>query len=403
MKFTLKAILTIILLALAYTLAIQGVSRIYEDPFRSPFTGDSVFNPYQRLDFREVVKANFHAHTQFDTRETYTEGQFEKVYVDAGYDYVGVSNHNLITQSLIHRDNYVPTYEHGWNLNNYHILVLDAKTNDLLDNPFMVFPQSQMQWMINRLRNDATVLSLNHPERLRLATKKHYAALRGYDLMEADGNNDRSVWDEVLQQGNYIPLLSSDDAHSITNMAGPLQRAYTMVLSPNEANEIVEAVKNGHSYGVVGRGDALGEIYPRFSRIKVDKDTLWIALDSYVDRIDFISNAKIIKSVVDTNMAVLPTADFDNYVRVEAVSDDVTLVSNPIARSKTTARPMALPIPPVNLFLTILNSLIWGCTTLFILFLIFKLWRKRRKKVRRKSGNFENYTWGIGLKPYDPN
>lgn len=400
MKVILKSFLTIILFAFGYTFVIHACAPIYETPIVVEFSGDHVWNPYQDVDFSTTIKANFHAHTVFDTREEYTRSEFESVYSDAGYDYIGVANHNFITADLPHRKNYIPTYEHGWNANNYHILVLDAKTNDIVDAPFLFTAQNQMQWTINRLRDDAQLLSLNHPERLRFANKDNYKNLRGYDLMEANYNNDRAVWDQVLMQGNYIPLLSSDDAHSITNLAGPLQRAYTVVFSQDNDDDIIESIKNATSYGVIGRGQRLGEKHPKFKTISVSSDTLWVKLDQAPRSINFISNAQIIKSISDTSVAVLPISDIQNYVRIEVIYDSVTLVSNPLVWSNV-ARPIALPVPNVDILWTILNSVLWGILTFAVLYAMFKLWRKRTVK-HGKSKNIEYNVWGVGLKEYDP-
>lgn len=402
MKLALKSILTIILLALAYAVGIQGVAPIYETPSTNPFNGEFFFTPYTNVDLSKTVKANFHAHTKFDTKEEYTEAEFEKSYVDAGFDYIGVANHNFITNSLIHRENYIPTYENGWNVNNYHILVLGAKTNNLLDNLCMVFPQSQMQWKINQLRDDAPILSLNHPERFRLARNVHYKYIRGYDLMEANTNNIRTIWDEVLSVGNYIPLLSSDDAHEIYNLSGRPKRSYTVVLADNNADSILSAIKQGRSYGVVGRGENPAEKHPRFKQFQIINDTLNVTLDSVANSIIVIANGKTIAQTENTNKLIFPIKNTPNYIRIEALYNNITLVSNPIARSPQNARPLPLPIPEVNTTLTIINSVFWAIATLFVLWLIFKLWKKQKKDPRKRKENFENYTWGAGLKSYDP-
>lgn len=404
MKFILKFIATFLLVLLSYYVAIQGFSPVYELPLGKPFSGDNFFNPYSGVDFGDSIKSNFHAHTRFDNIGDFTEDDFEQIYKDSKYDYIGVSNHNIVTNSLSHRSNYIPTYEHGFNLNNYHILALDAKAyNFWVNNMLMALPRSQMQWVINRLRDDSQILSLNHPERLRLAPKSNYKYLRGYDLMEANTNNIREVWDEVLGEGNYIPLLSSDDSHSIDDIESRLQRAYTIVLGENTPQGILDAIKAGHSYGVVGRGRKLGEDHPRFKGITIERDTVWVEVDRPANTINAISNGEVFASSTDTTKIAIPTQNINNYVRFEAIYDNTTLVSNPIARNDSATRPAPLPLPEINIMWTIINSTIWGLLAILILYFTSKMWCKKKKKPKRKKiGNFENHTWGMGLKPYDP-
>ncbi len=408
-KFTFKLIFSIILFTLCYIIVSQGFTSIFRDPQTRNFVGEKFYNPYQGLDSLawngDFLKANFHAHTNFDTHEPYTPQQFQQAYHKSNYDVINISDHNFITPALT--GDSIPSldsYEHGYNLNNFHQLMMGVTENDMFDIPLMLMPRHQMQTLINRLRPQATLFQVNHPERLRLMNKDHAGAIRGFEAMELNTNADPRYWDLQLDAGNYIAMICNDDAHSIINRNSAFQRAYTMVYSPSrQIDSVILALKAARSYGVVVdnernmQGDHKN--MPTMQTFEVQNDsTLQVAFSQEASSIRFISGGQTLKEITQSSHGEFILPEQLPYLRVEATfPDGVRIFSNAIARQSEGLRPAFIPSPESIAWLTWLNRIGW-----FILgtYLFFKgmvlLWKKRKKNKRNTYYSFESTRWGGG-------
>lgn len=413
MKIVLKIILSIIILAISFVVAMQGVTKIYRNPTSQQFRGTSLYNPYAGIDSARwnngFVKANFHAHTRWDVNGTYTVEEFEQAYLYSKYQIITVSDHNTITRDLQGRPWFIQTYEHGWNINNFHILMLDAPQEDLLDYPIMFLPRQQMQYAIERLAGQAGAISINHPERVRAVDDDCFSELRGFSLMEINPDAQTIYWDKSLTAGNYVTLVASDDAHSIVNRNSWFQRAFTMVCPAtlNRAS-IIEALQKGAAYAVTVSNERNMEgphtDMAQLKNLSLNGDTINITLSEQAEQISFITDGGITATTFqNTPKATYVIPPSASYVRVTAqMSRGIKILLNPIARVQEPGQsPAMLPIPESVSWLTALNTVGWSVAALIVLLFLIPLW-KRKKNGRKKRINFEDMMWGAGQKSYDP-
>ncbi|MFI3294407.1 MAG: hypothetical protein R3Y19_00125 [Rikenellaceae bacterium] len=407
-----KTLISIIILTLCYVLVSQGFTKIYKAPTSKPFTGERFYNPYQGIDSAQwsdgFLKSNFHAHTNFDVTGDYTPEEFRDAYILSNYDLINISDHNFITPAVEHRIKSLDSYEHGYNINNFHQLMMGVSENDMMDIPFMIMPRHQMQYLTERLAPQATLFSFNHPERLRLLDKEVVRDLRGWSVMELNPNADPTYWDMQLSEGNYVAMICNDDAHSITNRTSWFQRAFTMVFPDGGENvhDIIKGVKRASTYGLVieveRNQQGPHKDMPWITGIELDVDTLSIGFSEIAQKIEFVAqNGMNLYTVEKTDHASLVIPKDAQYVRIQATMDNgVRIFTNAIARSEDGLQPQILPIPESIEWLRVLNTIFWALlgVVLFIVFMLI-IWRKRKPK----QVAFEYTRRGAGQKTYDPN
>lgn len=395
MKTFLKIILTIILSAIALTALLQATTIIYNTPADDkPFTGDSIFNPYRGIRPEFWRKANNHSHQRLMYGALdfpYTEAELRKAYIDRGYDLLNLTDHQYINPTFADSIGYIPAYEHGMGLNNFHLGMLGANSVSWFEYPIMTNPRHQMQSMIDLLKPQCKLLVLNHPERLRFASYDVYKTLRGYDLWEMNPEPKGFIWDAALSNGIFSLLIANDDTHTATDHRRWLQKSYSMINSPTTSGEdILESLAQGRTYGTL-LDDQSHDSLPRIEDIGMRGDTIFIELTTAADSILFIGQNGVIKSQVNAvDSASYVFMPQDSYIRIEAHFDrnKVQIWTNPFARSADGAKPIQLPIPGTNYQLTILNSIIWGIVFVVILLLITRLYRKSKKRKFKYNPKF---------------
>ncbi len=384
MRIVLKTIKIFLLVLLLIVVTSRAIVPIYDHAAPTPFSGSELHNPYAGIDStefaREFKKANLHAHESnagapFESMHSYAEGEFSKLYRDAGYDYALISDHQHINPASP-----IPVYEHGMNLSNFHINVFGAQSVWWFDIPFTLSSTSVMQWKINRLRDDGELLSINHPHSLRAGSSaEDLSLLTGYDLIEVFVHNNHA-WDSVLSAGRYIMLCSTDDSHYPDSDNYPFQNRYTMVAAQSPT-ELLGALKSGLSYGVqhIAHNTRVGAMEsPRLKRVEMSGDTLFVEAVQSVDSINYIGQGGVIKA---KNSDFYVFESEDTYIRAEIfLSDGKVIILNPIARISALT---PLPEAQINWLMTILNSLLKLAIVLVIIILTVKPSRRRRPKKRR--------------------
>ncbi|MEG2479473.1 MAG: hypothetical protein RSA50_04310 [Mucinivorans sp.] len=385
LKTILKTLLSIVLVVVALVLFLQSITKIYSfSKSGKPFAGDSIYFPYQGVDWNQpLMKANFHAHTKVDVNGDYTAEQFRAAYDSSAYDIIGIAEHQIINPL-----GDIPSYEHGWGFNNFHILMLGSTKVDWLDNPLMMMPSHQMQYSIERLRHKTTLLSLNHPERWRHFAWENIAHLRGFDLVEMNPSLDPRPWDLLLSNGYYAPIIASDDSHSITNRLSWFQRCYTMVAT--EADQLINALQKGKSYGVIVPVEinlkGCHKELPVVKSVDFRNDTLTVRLSELADSIIFIGQNGMTKLIaMDTDSASYHFESKDTYIRAEGhLRGGIIIRLNPLFRGEWSPEGWSSneAIAPVNYWLTTLNAIAWSLGGVVVLLLLIPLWKKRNKKRR---------------------
>lgn len=397
MKKFFKILATIILVPLAIILALQGVTAIYDFPTSSPFEGKYIYNPYQGIDSaqfsRDFKKANFHAHQSMafgnmDFPE-YTYDEFMTAYKDAGYDIITISDHQYR-----HDGSMLPVYEHGYSLTNFHTQCYGAPSVSWLEHTVMAFPAHQSQYFISTL-SDLPLVGVNHPSRLRVGTTADILhTLRGYNVIEMDCTGG-GPWDNALSGGNYVTLTCNDDAHSFDSITHRFQNRYNMVDVGADLSlpNVVAALKSGRNYGVQLRGGVSPRgagTEPRLVKVDVDNDTVVMELASVADSILLIGQGGVVAHRISASDSVRYVfRPQDSYIRAEIhYPAGVVVWLNPFVRTVGAGlQPAALPIAPVNVLLTVLNSVLWAVAALVLLWFIIRMWRgsKRHRLHQRQN------------------
>ncbi len=386
MKTFFRVLCRVIFWVLIIITLFQGASPIYDFPQSKPFSGAQLYNPYQTIDSlgfaQDFKKTNIHAHESrkgmpFEYMHDYKEGEFAAIYKDAGYEYALVSDHQYINPISP-----VEAYEHGINLNNFHINSYGTDDVWWFDFPLMFRKESQMQWQIDKLRKrDATMISINHPYRWRWGLgEDKIVNLRGYDVVEVARGGERA-WDNALSAGNYVMLSATDDSHFPDSINATLQIRYSMTAAKN-ASELVGAIKDGKSYGVElmrGKSPRGAGTEPKFHSVKLFGDTLSIKSPERVDSIVFVGQGGEVMQ--RGTGAEYIFKESDTYIRATLyLSNGMVVWLNPVAR--ISALQWVEPAV-VNWWKTVLN---WVAVFVIAL-LLYIIMRKTTRRKRRITSN----------------
>lgn len=332
-----KLIASLILVVLFLLGLVYIQTTIYSFPAPAPFSGDSLLNPYQSIDYnldKKTIKCNFHAHTiawkgvtnGHDTPQNLTEA-----YKKQGYTVAGISNYHCIEQS----DNsnsiiYIPVYEHGINIFKSHKLGIDARKPSYFDYPLFQ-NTSQKQQIINDIRNNGGLVAIAHPMFVNGHTLEDMAQLTNYQFVEVLNHYRVSdeYWDAALTAGRLVYGIGNDDTHDINNE--PTFRMWTEVFADTATKEgVLDALVKGKSYAVhayEGNADiSLDSIF-------VKGDTVFYAIAGSVDSVLAFGagHKQIAGQKAAKGYFLLP--NHSPYMRLVAKSKNCALYFNPIVRS----------------------------------------------------------------------
>lgn len=373
----------------------------YDFAAPAPFRGSRLYNPYEHLDSFRRYKCNFHAHSRAWlglTNGNGTEAAVWNRYAALDYDVHCISNYHCISRYNKTDSNYLPAYEHGYNMKKSHYMLLNGSRVRFGD---YVFPQTlhNKQRLIHCLAPaDTALLCINHPSLLHAFTGSDLSRLGGYHCLEVlRGNHTHSYseWDAALSAGRPVFLMASDDLHDIHNPR-EIGRNCTFVYAASvRAADIVTGLKAGRSYGMlVGtRPDETFEEkqmrlqrgLPGLHSVTVSGDSLFIKLTMPASEIRFIGQDGMLLATQKGNQAVYVIKNSDTYVRTHITFDDGTvMLLNPVFRFEE--EPFRNPLPPVNRMETLLMQLTGMLLlTAYAVVLYFLLrWSLRLGKIRQK-------------------
>ncbi len=329
-KSILRGFLGLLVFILAVELLLYFLAPVYDFPKPSPFSGQKIFNPYKDMDSTNWIKGNFHFHTRAwsgltSGRQNSNEA-FWKTYRSLGYDVPCISNYQSI--STFNKDSsfYIPVYEHGFGIRKKHQLCIGAKQVLWMDYSF-IQNLNQKQAMIDRLRETTKVLALAHPDWENGYTLGDMQWLSNYDLLEVLDANWRSIpqWDAALSSGHPVFILADDDAHDI-NDPYEIGRCCTFINTPvNRSEDIMSALKSGNAFGAeINMHDketfadkaVNARKVPRLNQVRLDADTLRIAVSRKALKIEFIGqDGAVKKTMTDTSVAWYKILPEDTYIR----------------------------------------------------------------------------------------
>ena len=392
-----KIIGAILGLFLAFILGISIFVPIYDFDEPYPFHGDYLHNPYERMDSTAWLLCNFHAHTR--TAGGIANGRnnsnelLDSVYSSFGFDHIGISNYNTISDYGKDNPSYVPGYEHGYGIFKIHQLGLGARKVRRIDYPLWQ-TLSMKQHTLNKIGEQAELAIPAHPAFVKQGYQpEDFKYLSNYKLMEVLNGYRKSPehWDMALSNGHLVYLIGGDDAHSMTNINDPANR-FTMINSPvNEGSQLLKALVAGKAVGVAFPMDPsytesfphkrarFKENIPYLTKADLCGDTLRVAATKRISKAEFIGQGgKILKTLNDINEAEYAIQPEDQYVRtVLTFADGTELWLNPITRHES----------PDNLYHPRLDHLnYWKTAVLWIAYIAVictvVLLIRRRKKLR---------------------
>lgn len=394
---------TLIIIPLVFLLSLYLFAPIYEFSEPAPFSGSKLYNPYQKMDYGFWRKYNFQVQSKawggITSGSTNTNELIDSVYTALGYDYVATSDYMKINYHGDEKANFIPTYEHGYNIFKTHQVCIDAKKVLWID--FVFFQTLSMkQWIIDLLKKNSRIVVLAHPLLRDGYTLEEMKYLTNYDFIEVLTNMRTSIhhWDTALSSGQMVWIMGNDDAHDVLN-PNQVGRKFTMINSPSTTRHtIVQNLKSGKAYAV--------DFYPKMDvpleeRIERSKsipyvrdvdlrnETLTVVMSEAADSIRFIGqNGKVLLSTTNNRWATYKIKNEDTYVRSEIYyPSQTTIYLNPILRYEGDF-PRSMKTAKINesstmamhsLYVVIIFTITW-----FILRRKIKKFKKKREQKKEQ-------------------
>ncbi|MBL4861695.1 MAG: hypothetical protein JKY09_01590, partial [Crocinitomicaceae bacterium] len=205
LKVIVKGILSLLVLFVFGLSLFYINTTIYNFPDPTPFSGESIFNPYENLP-DSSYRANFHAHSvawNSVTNGQNSEKDVFEAYTKRGYAIAGISNYHKISvygKSLT--DLYVPVYEHGYNVLKSHCLSINGDKVSYFDYPLFQLT-SHKQKVIHNIKANGAMVAMAHPKFGGGRTFSDMRYLTGYAFTEVLNHYRVSdeYWDEALSAG----------------------------------------------------------------------------------------------------------------------------------------------------------------------------------------------------------
>ncbi len=369
------------------------ISPVYNFPEPKAFSGDKIWSPYQDIDTNHWRKGNFQIQAKAwggltDGSNNPTDSVFA-LYQKLGYDIIGISDYQKINKYYQGNPDYIPIYEHGFNMRKTHQVSIGMKDDFILwlDFPFYQ-TTSQKQFIINLLRPHTEILALVHPDfSLEGYSHDNLKYLRNYDLLEALNHQRFSIshWDAVLSAGHAKYILADDDAHDIRNpfLVGVVSTYINSKTTNRE--DIIAAMKAGKTYGFVPytpdnenyqKKAERAKHLPLLKEAKLEGTRFNVRSDGHPVSITFIGQGGVVKKEVkNSNHAFYDFQDDDTYIRtkIDYGRTDFMLL-NPIFRYQGN-NPLFEELPSINWWKTILFR---GAYLIFFILILWFFLRKNK-------------------------
>ena len=390
----LKSLLVVMLVAISIAIA-TSFSPIYDFAEPRPFCGPDIYNPYRDIDTAHCWKrANIHTHTRVEgilNECEFSADSVYHIYKSFDYDIIGFTNHNELTKHPIDKELQMDIYEHGYNALNYHIMTYGAKRVWLYDALMPLFA-SQKQFMLDKLSDDADLVQINHPQRIRLFNYADLEKISGYRLMEltaAEQEIENKQWDIALSAGRYSHGIMNDDLH-YPDRPEKIAIRCSFICTPTERYEHVkEALIEGCFYSMsvpnYGDGDwsvkyALNRELPKVKDIGLRDSTIYIELSTAADSIKFVgSNHRTLHTAYSATSAEYTMQSSDPYARIMVFyNDGAVIYSNAFARydSAMEESPYRGDMYSINTTLTIIFNIAVALCLALVLALIYIIIRR---------------------------
>jgi len=409
MKYLGKVVVFILLLALVAVLYQYLTCPVYRFPEPEPFSGNQIFNPYDRVDSTSWRKANFQVQSYAWGGLTDGRGNsnevIDSIYRALRYDIIAISDYQRINRWGEDEPAFIPVYEHGYGFFKNHQVLLGSRRVNWAD--FPVYQNlHHKQHILNILNKNNELVYIAHPG-LRGAYKpEDMKYLTGYDGLEVLNYVivSEAHWDSALSAGKYVTIMGNDDSHDVSN---PLEVGHrcTFIHSPSLIGDsIISALKMGRAFGAnIYRpdGETMAEKagkakdIAKLEYLKMAGDTLRVKVDRKSNFIRFIGQGGRVRQITrqsDSAMYVLKPED--TYIRTEILFHDRNMFYlNPVVRYDG-----VFPSNPSRASIDITRSWIswilsWA-TLVFILLNLYYLYRRWRHSRIWLRNYFSGYKYG---------
>ena len=227
----------------AYHVLPEGVEVIYNIDFE--FAGE------------KLLYGDLHIHSDASDGK-YDAFEIGKKAKEKGLDFVALANHNNYSLNFslpeMNGFTFIPAVE--WTHYKGHMNFFGVKNP--FGNSFIANSREEMQSLIFEARGRGAVISVNHPK-CRFCPYL-WEDENAFDMMEIWNGPMRPTntdgiawWTELLKKGRKIPIVGGSDYHSpkgFAKIGNPVTAVYSA--SPS-AEDILDAIKNGHSFVAYGK------------------------------------------------------------------------------------------------------------------------------------------------------
>jgi hypothetical protein len=384
LRFILRCFLYLIVLLLFIVFLQYITCPVYEFSAGKSFSGKRIYNPYRDMDSNQWIRANFQVQSRAwlgltDGRKNSSENIHE-LYKALGYQVIAISDYQKINRFEEGKEGYIPVYEHGYNIQKFHQVLIGS--GRVLWRDYVFFQtRHHKQHLLQLLRSDNDLVALAHPRFTKGFSPVDLKYLSGYDCIEVVNGFRLSPahWDTALSNGHYATVLGDDDAHDISNLDQIGHRCTYINARAVDRKEVVAMLMSGNAFAADiyrNPGETLEEKITRVKNLPLLReaglsgDTITIRVGRAAREIRFIGQNGGIRQVQqDTDRAVYLFRPEDTYIRTEiAFPDGTVYYLNPFCRSEGNF-PAQTPFPHIDRTRTwLLRSA--GMLLLFLLILV---------------------------------
>ncbi|TDE13244.1 hypothetical protein [Dyadobacter psychrotolerans] len=282
------------------------------------------------------MKCNFHAHARSWNGITNGHGtaiMINSAYKSLKYGVHCVSNYQNIDTTGCMEKSYISAYEHGYNINKTHQLVLGSTKVQWLD---YLFPQTlnNKQDVLNHLKSSHSIIVLNHPQLRNGYTDSDFASLAGYDCLEVLNPSVISTgqWDAALSAGKKVFVIGDDDLHNVISKDRLGKMCTFIDVEENNKDLVLKALKSGDSYGVVIGDHQNIDSIPYLKSLTIHTDTITIEVSqAAADILITGQNGKTLQSFTRLGKVKFVLNKKDHYARATfGYKNGTRLFLNPV-------------------------------------------------------------------------
>ena len=300
----------------------------------TPFAGAQLCNPYQDASPDSAAswfRANFHAHSsRFEGHQAPCD--VVAAYHQRGYAVAEVSDHGLLTDTSACNASYIPTYEHGTNLDLVHFTAIGV-THAQLDRYPLWQDVDQKQATIDDLRADGAFVVVNHPCFKHSFKPDDFSKLDGYQAVEIQTRycHDSSGWDDALTAGRAVWCFTGDDNHDTRSVWTGYRYLYVDAPSTEPA-DVMAALRGGRFVCGWKQDDATDDVVPYPRSLQVHGDLVSLQTSVKASSIRWIgAGGKLLRETANADADEMRIGD-EPYVRVEVATPSQKVYYQPIRR-----------------------------------------------------------------------